>query len=198
MYLIAALSKATADAMLELAYISLVLLGVFLLVWIIISIMKVRDIRMRDTMRRKQDAGRDIGERLDLVEVLPDLNREELKRMALEEKERKAGEVEKINLENYDGLPLKPTIYFDPEKDKASPDEKPPEPKIHRSILSNEPFPKEETEPDVQPDDIQIEEETIAEPSPWMPIGKPSGGESPGDAPDTDDEKSDPKAKPGE
>ena len=101
MYLIAALSKATAEAMLELAYISLAMLGIFLIAWIIISIMKVRNVQVRDNMRKKQDAGRDLGERLDLLEVLPDLNKEELRKMALEDKERKKGEIERIDLEEY-------------------------------------------------------------------------------------------------
>jgi len=187
--MIASMSRATADAMLELAYISLALLGLFLLAWIITSIMKVQNVRVRDTMRKKQDAGRDIDDRLDLVEVLPDLNKEEMKRMAIKEKERKAGQEEKINLDDYEGLPLKPTIYFDPEKDKGPNDEKPPEPKIVRSILSNEPFPKEEVKSDTQPADSQSEEKTAQEPSPWMPIGKPMSDDSPESASDPDNEK---------
>lgn len=193
MILIATMSRATAGAMLELAYVSLALLGVFLIAWIITSILKVRNMRLRDSMRKKQDASGDIGDRLDLVEVLPDLNKEEMKRMAIKEKERKAGQEEKINLDNYEGLPLKPKVYFDPEKDKGPPDEKPPEPKIQRSILSNEPFPKEEVASDAQSADSQKEEVTAPEPSPWMPIGKPLSKDTSESTPDADDEKGGPE-----
>ena len=154
--------------MLELAYVSLALLGLFLLVWMITSILKILNLRVRNTMRKKADAYKDSPGRINILDVLPDLSKEELKRIATDEKELLKAKEEKINIDNYEGLPLRPKIYFDPEKDKGSPGEEPPKPTIERSVLSNEPAPQEEEAP--ASGDEPMDDVSYAEPAPWMPV----------------------------
>lgn len=105
---------------------------------------------------------------MDILEVLPDLSREELKKIATDEKELLKAKEEKIDINNYEGLPLQPKVYFDPEKDKGPPDEEPPKPKIERSVLSNEPVPQEEEAP--ASGDEPMDDASPSEPAPWMPV----------------------------
>lgn len=177
--MIAALSQSTQKAMLELAYVSLALLGLFLLVWMIASILKILNLRVRNMMRKKADAYKDAEGRIDILDVLPDLSREELKRIATDEKELLKAKEEKIDINNYEGLPLRPKVYFDPEKDKGPPDEEPPKPKIERSVLSNEPAPQEEEAP--APGDEPKDDASSSKPAPGMPVAlnKEKGKTSP-------------------
>ena len=102
------------------------------------SVWHMRLKKMREYRRQKYSAS-SLGDKSDLSSVLPSLSKDEMRRIAIGEKSNK--EQETINLDNYHGLPLKPKVYFDPDKD-AAPNGPKPEPKIKRSFLSNEPLPK--------------------------------------------------------
>jgi hypothetical protein len=117
----------------------------FIAVLAVYVIWHMRMQKMREYKRRKYKAESELSEKLNITTVLPDLTKDEMKKIAVEEKAKKEGE-EAIDLDRYEGLPLKPKVYFDPEKDPSG-DEPPPEPKIKRSFLSNEPLPKAEDEP---------------------------------------------------
>ncbi len=130
--------KELANLVLVVMLVSIGILGVFV-IW------NMRVKKMREFHRQKERRDSQLSEKLNLTTVLPDLSRDEMKKIALEEKARK-NEEEQINLEDYDGLPLKPKVYFDPEKDAVADYKELPGSKIIRSFLSNEPLPKVETE----------------------------------------------------
>jgi hypothetical protein len=124
-------------SMLLFAFLAIVAVMIVYVVW------HMRNRKMKDYRRRKYLHTGELSEKLDLTTVLPDLSRDEMKRIALEEKAMKGDEG--IDLENYNGLPLKPKVYFDPDKDKKDTGES-IKPKIMRSFLSNEPLPKDDGE----------------------------------------------------
>jgi len=187
--MIAALSQSSMEAMLMLFYVSTGFLGLFVLGWIVVRVPKLLDLWLRNKMHKNTGRIKDAEGRVDILDVLPDLSREELKRIATDEKELLKAKEKTIDINNYEGLPLRPKVYFDPEKDKGSPDDEPPKPKIERSVLSNEPVPKEEEAP--APGDEPMDDASSSEPAPWMPVAlkKEKEKTSPGNDDVTDDTK---------
>lgn len=124
----------------ELANMFLIISLLFIAVLAVYVIWHMRMKKMREYHRDRRHRETMLGEKLNLTAVLPDLSKDEMRKIAINEKARQ--EDEQIDLENYEGLPLKPIVYFDPEKDAVADYEPPVEPKIIRSFLSNEPLPR--------------------------------------------------------
>jgi len=122
------------------------------------TIWHMRTRKMREYRRQKYSAS-NLGDKLDITSVLPNLSKDEMRNIAHNEKAKK--EEETINLDDYHGLPLKPKVYFDPKRDTVV-DGPQPEPKIKRSFLSNEPLPKPE-----QREKRSVEEIYKANEIPW-------------------------------
>lgn len=138
------LAKNMTDAMRELAMLGLVVFIVFIAMMIGVTIMSMRDKAMRKLLRKRREKELRESESADLTTVLPRLSRNELKNFAIEEKKRALEQGEKIHVDEIDGLPLKPTVYFDPVADAAKPDDPKPKPKVMHSFLSSGPLPREE------------------------------------------------------
>ena len=126
----------------ELANLMLVSILALISVLAAYVIWHMRVHKMREYRKRKYFTKGDLSDRLDLTTVLPNLTRDEMRRIAVEDKAVK-DKKEEIDLEQYEGLPLNPKVYFDPEKDKADKGRE-IKPKIVRSFLSNEPLPKQD------------------------------------------------------
>ena len=155
------LSQNLQQSIAELANTFLLVCLIFLGLFAVYTIWHMRVKKMREYKRKrrfKEDAS---GEKMNITSALPDLSKDEMKKIALEEKAKKEEEV--IDMEHIDGLPLKPKVYFDTEKDPAGGDEPSPEPKIVRSFLSNEPLPKFEE----SLDKLTVEDESDAGEALW-------------------------------
>jgi hypothetical protein len=174
------------DSMVELANLLLITFLLLVAVLVFVTIWSMRDRKLREIRRKKREKERQLGEKLNLPGVLTDLTRNEMKSIAVEEKKRREKD-DVINIEEYHALPLRPKVYFDPAADAAPSDEQPPEPKIKRSVLSNEPLPRESSPPSDEPVEWTPAEDAEKEaprgipptmPTPLMPWGVTSSEDS--------------------
>ena len=105
---------------------------------IIYTIWHYRNKKMREYRRKREASMSKLGEKLDL-KILPGMSKDDLRQFAVATKEEMEEGIDvKIDLENYEGLPLKPKVYFSEEDVGA---DEPIKPTIKRSFLSNEPLP---------------------------------------------------------
>jgi hypothetical protein len=138
------IAKNMTEMMRQLAVLGLIVLIAFIAMMLTVTIMSMRDKAMRKLLRKRREKEREEQELPDLTVVLPQLSRDELRDFAVEEKKRAFEQGEQVHVDVIDGLPLKPTVYFDPVADAAKPDDPKPKPKIVHSFLSTGALPKED------------------------------------------------------
>ncbi len=149
------IAKNMTEMMRQLAVLGLIVFGAFIAMMLTVTIMSMRDKAMRKLLRKRREKEREEQELPDLTVVLPQLSRTELKDFAIEEKKRAIEQGEQIHVDEIDGLPLKPTVYFDPVADAAKPDDPKPKPKVVHSFLSTGSLPREE---EVVEEKVAVEE----------------------------------------